>query len=146
MNNQTNLAIEQTKYFDLNRFENIVYEKRKIKVVSIKKRKRERLIDKIFVISAIMLTIATFAFSFFILSRKLSLLSKNNKVVRLETTLNAKILENDQLKSDVKNKVDREYIRNMALVNLSMHEPSEKDIIYFNKSNTSYVRQYDDVK
>ena len=42
--------------------------------------------------------------------------------------------------------VDEEYVRKTAIMKLSMYVPSEKDIIYFDKSNNSYVRHYDNVK
>ena len=42
--------------------------------------------------------------------------------------------------------VDKEYIKSIAYLNLSMFLPTEANIIFYKKSDNGYVRQIDEIK
>lgn len=134
--------------FDKNKFEKLVYN-RKVKnsnVILLKHKRREMIINMLFVFATISIIIYFAMFSFLTLSKRLSLISKQRKLSQIQSMLISKQNENEMLEADISQMIDKEYVRNFALVRLSMHEPKEKDYIYYNKSKTFFVRQYDSVR
>ena len=83
---------------------------------------------------------------FFTLTSRLSLVYGQRRITSLEATLDQKKNANALIEDEINHMVDEEYVRKTAIMKLSMYVPSEKDIIYFDKSNNSYVRHYDNVK
>lgn len=134
--------------FDKKRFEKLIYSNntRNVNVIKIKNKKREKIVNMLFVLTTIMFVVYFAVSSFLTLSKRLSLISKQRKLSQIEATLIKKQNENEILEDEISQMLDKEYIRNFALVRLSMHEPKEKDYIYYNKSKTYFVRQYDSVR
>lgn len=138
-------TLRQKRYFDQEYFERLIYNKRAIEIVE-EKRKRRNSVLNIAMLMTCVILIVYFAISFFItLSCRLSLVYGQRKINSLEATLEQKKSVNALIEDEINHMVDEEYVRKTAIMKLSMYVPSEKDIIYFDKSNNSYVRHYDNV-
>ena len=138
-------TLRQKRYFDQEYFERLIYNKRAIEIVE-EKRKRRNSVLNIAMLMTCVILIVYFAISFFItLSFRLSLVYGQRKINSLEATLEQKKSVNALIEDEINHMVDEEYVRKTAIMKLSMYVPSEKDIIYFDKSNNSYVRHYDNV-
>lgn len=138
-------TLRQKRYFDQEYFERLIYNKRAIEIVE-EKRKRRNSVLNIAMLMTCVILIVYFVISFFItLSCRLSLVYGQRKINSLEATLEQKKSVNALIEDEINHMVDEEYVRKTAIMKLSMYVPSEKDIIYFDKSNNSYVRHYDNV-
>ena len=138
-------TISQKRYFDQEYFERHIYNKRAIEIVEEKRKRRSNVLSITMLLCSIVL-VAYFAVSFFLtLSCRLSLVYGQRRISSLEITLDKKKNANALIEDEINHMVDEEYVRKTAIMKLSMYVPSEKDIIYFDKSNSSYVRHYDNV-
>ena len=144
MNNSNTLKIES--YFSQSRFEEVVLNKNKIRLSQIRRRRRLIVFD-IFLRFTILLLFGILIYmSLENLSTKFTLIQKDREIRKLETVLENKRNENKKLEDNIKNSIDSDYIKSVAVTRYSMFTPSERDIIYFDKSNTEFVRQYDNIR
>lgn len=138
-------TLRQKRYFDQEIFERHIYNKRAIEIVEEKRKRRSNVLNITMLFCSIVLVVY-FAASFFLtLSHRLSLVYGQRKISSLEATLDQKKNANALIEDEINHMVDEEFVRKTAIMKLSMYVPSEKDIIYFDKSNSSYVRHYDNV-
>lgn len=142
---RTTIPIEK-RYFDINKFENLVLNKNRVKVKRAKSKKIWKVID--FLMFIVMLA-AIFFFAFLSIKVFMSniLIAKQRKdITKLESTLYNKRINNKKLNDEISNMVDKEYIKSIAYLNLSMFLPTEANIIFYKKSDNGYVRQIDEIK
>ena len=138
-------TLRQKRYFDQEYFERLIYNKRAIEIVEEKRKRRSNALNIMMLLTSIVLVLY-FAVSFFLtLSSRLSLVYGQRKINSLEATLDQKKNANALIEDEINHMVDEEFVRKTAIMKLSMYVPSEKDIIYFDKSNNAYVRHYDNV-
>ena len=75
------------------------------------------------------------------------LIAKQRKdITKLESILYDKKLNNKRLNDEIANMVDKEYVKSVAYLNLSMFLPTEANIIFYEKTDNGYVRQIDEIK
>ena len=142
---RTTIPIEK-RYFDINKFENLVLNKNRVKVKRAKSKKIWKVID--FLMFIVMLA-AIFFFAFLSIKVFMSniLIAKQRKdITKLESTLYNKRINNKKLNDEISNMVDKEYIKSIAYLNLSMFLPTEANIIFYKKTDNGYVRQIDEIK
>lgn len=138
-------TLRQKRYFDQEYFERLIYNKRAIEIVEEKRKKRSNVLNITMLICSVLL-VAYFVVNFFLtLSYRLSLVYGQRRINSLQATLDQKKNANTLIEDEINHMVDEEFVRKTAIMKLSMYVPSEKDIIYFDKSNDSYVRHYDNV-
>lgn len=138
-------TLRQKRYFDQEHFERLIYNKRAAEIVEGKRKRRSNVCNALMLLSSVLLVVYFVISFFFTLSSRLSLVYGQRRITSLEATLDQKKNANALIEDEINHMVDEEFVRKTAIMKLSMYVPSEKDIIYFDKSNNSYVRQYDNV-
>lgn len=139
-------TLRQRKYFDEVYFERLIYNKRAEEILE-EKRKRKKIIVNSMFLSVAVVMVLYFAINLLmIFTNRLSLIYQQSNITKLEIKLEERKKINMLIEDEINHMVDEEYVRKVAIMKLSMYVPSEKDIIYFDKSNNSYVRQYDNVR
>lgn len=139
-------TLRQKRYFDQEYFERLIYNKRALEIIEENKKKKSIVLNIVLLLTAIIMVVYFVVNMFFVLSFRLSLVYSERKISSLTATLNEKKNTNLLIEDEINHMVNEEQVRQIAIMKLSMYVPSESDIIYFNKSNNSYVRHYDNVK
>lgn len=144
--NAINWPYEQKKFFSVNRFEELVYNKNKFIRMEKKKKKILKIFD-VFLVFIASLFFCYFVFvAFSTITCNVVLNNKNRMEIRLEAELEGIKAKNKILMEDISNMIDKDYVKNVAYLRLSMFMPSEENIIYYDKTNVGYVRQYDTIR
>lgn len=144
--NAINWPYERKTFFNMNRFEELVYNKNKL----ITKEKKKKKILKFFDI--VLVAVATLSFCYFAfiafsaMTCNVVLNNKSRMEIKLEAELDSIKAKNKILMEDISNMIDKEYVKNVAYLRLSMFMPTEENIIYYKKTNSGYVRQYDTIR
>ena len=142
---KTTIKVEK-RYFDINKFENLVFNKNKIKAKRVKSRKMWKVLD-FFAVFLMFSIVILFIFFSAKLSMSNILIAKQRKdITKLESILYDKKLNNKRLNDEIANMVDKEYVKSVAYLNLSMFLPTEANIIFYEKTDNGYVRQIDEIK
>ena len=139
-------TLRQKRYFDQEYFERLIYNKRAVEIVEEKRKRRNNVLNVLMLLASVLLVVYFVISFFFTLTSRLSLVYGQRRITSLEATLDQKKNANALIEDEINHMVDEECVRKTAIMKLSMYVPSEKDIIYFDKSNNSYVRHYDNVK
>ena len=74
-----------------------------------------------------------------------SISSHMENVEQLETRYETLKAENDALESSINTSVDLNYVYNVAINELGMVHAGKDSIINFDKTESEYVRQYEDI-
>lgn len=69
----------------------------------------------------------------------------NNQIVSMEEELSTKTKENDAAYSEVNTAYDLDHVYQVAVGELGMVYPNENEIITYEGSNDTFVRQYEDI-
>ena len=133
-------------YFDMQKFEDRIYNKTATRERRINTRKRLKVVDKFIAMLIIFAAIASIAISIAILYRTVVNRSKDNYIKRLETELERKRYDNENVVSSLKTEMKFDDIKMKAYMELNMITPTEKNIIRFNKSDNGFVRQYENIR
>ena len=142
---RTTVPIEK-RYFDINKFENLVFNKNRIRAKKIKTQKLLKFVD---VLMVFLMVFMFFVFAFFsikILTSNILILKQKKDIAKLESTLNTKRLNNKKLNDEIANMLDKDYIKSVAFLNLSMFQPTDANVIYYDKIDDGYVRHIDEIK
>ena len=79
----------------------------------------------------------------------LNLKTKADRQVRMNAALRTELMtmraENDALYADILNSVDLYKVRDEAMDTYGMNYASQDQIMWYNKSDSGYVRQYQDI-
>ena len=70
----------------------------------------------------------------------------NDDIVKLEATLDKKKYDNDNSTRKLKTEMKFDDLKMKAYMELNMITPTEKNIIYFDKSDNGFVRQYENIR
>ena len=133
-------------YFNMEKFEDNIYNKTALRETRIKKRKRIRLLDKIITLVILVLFIYLCVILANICFQNCRLLKVNMDLKKLETTLESKINNNNGVYKTLKSEMKFEDLKMKAYMDLNMITPTEKNIIYFDKSDNGFVRQYENIR
>lgn len=139
-------TLRQRKYFDEVYFERLIYNKRAEEILEEKRKRRKIIVNSMFLSVAVVMVLYFAINLLMIFTNRLSLIYQQSNITKLEARLEERKKINMLIEDEINHMVDEEYVRKVAIMKLSMYVPSEKDIIYFDKSNNSYVRQYDNVR
>lgn len=139
-------TLRQRKYFDEVYFERLIYNKRAEEIIEEKRKRRKIIVNSMFLSIAVVMVLYFAINLLMIFTNRLSLIYQQSNITKLEARLEERKKINMLIEDEINHMVDEEYVRKVAIMKLSMYVPSEKDIIYFDKSNNSYVRQYDNVR
>ena len=130
-------------YFDMQKFEDRIYNRVSEREKRIKKRRKLKVLDRLLAIIIVLLLAAFLVVFAGILYRSVAIKSQDNNIKRLKVTLEKKIYENKSVVSSLKNDMRFDDIKMKAYMELNMITPTEKNIIHFNKSDNGFVRQYE---
>lgn len=123
----------------LDNFEYDVYEKKRVKVTSIRKLKRLQVYRRLKLICISLLLVYIGISVFLTIAHTVNIKRKEIIIQRYETTLAEKIKENEKYETKLAEIVVDKGIREKALLELSMTIPTANHIIYFDNKNRGYV-------
>ena len=133
-------------YFDMKRFEDSIYRKTFVREERIKTRKKLKIFDNILTFIALIFTITLLIVAGFIAYSQIRISRLDYEILRLETELES-MRKSTELKTQaLKSEVKYDNLKMKAYLDLNMITPTEKNIIYFDKSNKGYVRQYENIR
>jgi len=74
-----------------------------------------------------------------------SITAHRNNIKKLETSVMTMKADNNAVEGQIDTYVDLDYIRNVAMNEMGMVYPSDDQVIYYDKTESGYVRQYEDI-
>lgn len=140
------LYVDKKDYFDMRKFEDSISNAGIVKQKKMKIKRSLRIFDKLLVLIFIAILLFTAFVCIKVLFESLKIREKNKQISKLEVTLDKKILENDEMIDDIRGTVQGDNLKVKAYLDLNMVMPTEKNIIYFDKSDSEYVRQYENIR
>lgn len=135
-----------TPYFNVKRFEDTIYNRASEREKRIKYKKRLKIVDKIIVLLNALLFAALIASLSCIAIETYRVMKTNDDIVKLEATLDKKKYDNDNSTRKLKTEMKFDDLKMKAYMELNMITPTEKNIIYFDKSDNGFVRQYENIR
>lgn len=133
-------------YFDMRKFENSIYNKAIVRETRIKARKRFKVLDKILSVLLVIAVIAFLAMLTAVTYKNAVIKNKDIYIKKLESVLNNKRYEKSNTVSSLKTDMRFDEIKMKAYMELNMITPTEKNIINFDKSESGFVRQYENIR
>lgn len=133
-------------YFDLQRFEDSIYNRASIRETRIKKRRKLRIVDSILTAIACLLFVSLIVAFALIMTKSIMIKKRTDYIKKLETTLEKKEYENQRMTLSLKSNMRFDELKMKAYMELNMITPTEKNIIYFDKSDNGFVRQYENIR
>jgi cell division protein FtsL len=133
-------------YFNMQKFEDAIYNRPKIKMARIKKRKLIHVLDKLMIVVATLLFIVFISYMIAAAFVQARIYGKNNDIKKLTNTLNMKVSENYVKIDAIKSEIKFEELKMKAYMEFNMITPTEKNIIYFDKTDSGFVRQYENIR
>lgn len=123
----------------LDNFEYTMYEKKRVKVTSIKKLRRILAFRKIKIACIAVLFVYIGINVFLTIAHSVNVKRKEMIIQKYETVLADKIKENEKYATKIAEIVVDKGIREKAILELSMTIPTANHIIYFDNRNRGYV-------
>jgi len=74
-----------------------------------------------------------------------SITAHRNNINKLETSVMTMKADNNAVEGQIDTYVDLDYIRKVAMNEMGMVYPSDDQVIYYDKTESGYVRQYEDI-
>ena len=133
-------------YFNLQKFEDTIYNKPKIRAERIKRKRRIRILDKSLVLACIILFLILSAYITAIVMEQVKIYHKTNEIKKLESMLSVRKKENAVRMDAIKSEIKFDDLKMKAYMEFNMVTPTEKSIIYFDKTDNGFVRQYEDIR
>ena len=134
-----------TSYFDMSKFENKVYNKDIIREQRVKSRRKQKLFDNILLFFVVILSIAFLLITSLVAYQYVGIVKTNYRIEKLEKNLKKKREDIARKTTDISKIVKYEDLKMKAYLELNMILPTEKNIIYFDKSDQGFVRQYESI-
>ena len=132
-------------YFDMSKFENKVYNKDIIREQRIKTRRKQKVFDNILLFFVVVFSIAFLLITSLVAYQYVNIVKTNYKIEKLEKSLNKKREDIARMTIDLSKTVKYEDLKMKAYLELNMILPTDKNIIYFDKSDQGFVRQYESI-
>ena len=133
-------------YFDMQKFEDSIYNRVSIREKRISRRKKLRIVDRLLAVITIVLSIVFLSITGLVAYRSLAIKNKEYNIKKLEKILERKVYENKNAVISLKNEMRFDDIKMKAYLELNMITPTEKNIIHFDKSDNGFVRQYENIR
>lgn len=133
-------------YFDMQKFEDSIYNRVSIREKRISRRRKLRIVDRLLVVITIVLLIVFLSITGIVVYRSLAIKNKEYNIKKLEKILERKVYENKNAVISLKNEMRFDDIKMKAYLELNMITPTEKNIIHFDKSDNGFVRQYENIR
>ena len=134
-----------TPYFDMSKFENKVYNKDIIREQRVKSRRKQKVFDNILLFFVVILSIAFLLITSLVAYQYVGIVKTNYRIEKLEKNLKKKREDIARKTTDISKIVKYEDLKMKAYLELNMILPTEKNIIYFDKSDQGFVRQYESI-
>ena len=134
-----------TPYFDMSKFENNVYNKDILREQRIKSRRKQKVLDNILLFFVIILSIAFIFISALVVYQYVGIVKTDYRIEKLEKSLKKKKEDIARKTTDLSKIVKYEDLKMKAYLELNMILPTDKNIIYFDKSDQGFVRQYESI-
>lgn len=135
-----------TPYFNMDRFEDNIYNRPKQRAIRIKKRKRIRILDKALVSLVAVAFVVLLVYIAAITYYGVKVYAKNNEITKIEKILETKRKENASKIDVIKSEIKLDDLKMKAYMEYNMITPTEKNIIYFDKTDSGFVRQYENIR
>lgn len=133
-------------YFDMQKFEDNIYNRVSIREKRISRRRKLRIVDRLLAVITIVLLIVFLSITGLVVYRSLAIKNKEYNIKKLEKILERKVYENKNAVISLKNEMRFDDIKMKAYLELNMITPTEKNIIHFDKSDNGFVRQYENIR
>lgn len=133
-------------YFNMKKFEDSILNKGIERQKKLLRRRVLRIVDIILVFIMLVLIFFLLFEGSRLLYSRLKVFKKDKNIENLNIMLRDKVNENDELLLGVNDRGLYEDIRTKAYLELNMITPTEKNIIYFDRTDSEYVRQYENIK
>ena len=133
-------------YFSMKKFENTIYNRYAERDRRIKYRRRLRVIDRFIVVAILLLTVTIIAALMIAFVRNIKITQRDREISKLETTLDKAKYNNSGAQRIMKSEIKFDDLKMKAYMELNMITPTEKNIIYFDKSDNGFVRQYENIR
>lgn len=133
-------------YFDMQKFEDSIYNRVSIREKRISRRRKLRIVDKLLAVITIVLSIVFLSITGLVAYRSLAIKNKESNIKKLEKLLEKKVYDNKNAVISLKNEMRFDDIKMIAYLELNMITPTEKNIIHFDKSDNGFVRQYENIR
>ena len=130
----------------MQKFEDTIYNRPKLRIERIKRRKRIMVLDKLLVAGAILLFAIFLTYISAIVLMQVRICGKDNDIKKLTSSLKIKVNENDEKIDTIKSEIKFDDLKMKAYMELNMITPTEKNIIYFDKTDNGFVRQYENIR
>lgn len=134
-----------TPYFDMSKFENKVYNKDIIREQRIKSRRKQKVFDNILLFFVVIFSIGFILLSALVVYQYVGIVKTNYRIEKLEKNLKKKREDIARKTTDLSKTVKYEDLKMKAYLELNMILPTDKNIIYFDKSDQGFVRQYESI-
>ena len=135
-----------TPYFDMRKFEDNIYNRPRVRAERIKIRKRIRILDKFLIFVAVILAVTFFYYMGAICLQQIKISGKEADIKKLQNTLVMKAKENEVRIDAIKSEIKFDDLKMKAYMEFDMITPTEKNIIYFDKTDNGFVRQYENIR
>ena len=132
-------------YFDMSKFENKVYNKDILREKRIKTRRKQKVLDNVLFLFAVILFIAFVFISSLVVYQYVGIVKTNYRIEKLEKNLKKKREDINRKTVDLSKSIKYEDLKMKAYLELNMILPTDKNIIYFDKSDQGFVRQYENI-
>lgn len=133
-------------YFNMQKFENSIYNRSTTREKRIRTRKKLRVLDKLLTVLIMFMLILFLVLASANIYRSIIIKHRTNDIKKLETVLERKRYDNNNVVSSLKTEMKFDDIKMKAYMELNMITPTEKNIIRFDKSDNGFVRQYENIR
>ena len=140
------LVVNRNTYFNVRRFEDSIANKGIERQKRIAVRKRVKVFEILLVIMIVLTMLACLFMCGSIVYENIKIADKNKTIAELEVTLDKKKFDNDNIVDDMKSTIKYDNLKMKAYLELNMITPTDKNVIYFDKSDSEYVRQYENIR
>ena len=130
----------------MQKFEDTIYNRPRLRIERIKKRKRIMVLDKLLVSGAILLFAVFLTYISAIVLMQVRICGRDNDIKKLTSSLKIKVNENDEKIDTIKSEIKFDDLKMKAYMEFNMITPTEKNIIYFDKTDNGFVRQYENIR
>lgn len=133
-------------YFDMRKFENSIYNKEIIREKRINVRKKQKVLDNILTFFVAVLTIASMSLAFMLGYQYIKISGVDTEIKRLENAIETNRKKAEEISDSLDQVVKYDELKMKAFLDLNMILPTDKNIIYFDKSDQGFVRQYENIR
>ncbi|MBO6134659.1 MAG: hypothetical protein J6O09_02670 [Lachnospiraceae bacterium] len=133
-------------YFDMRKFENSIYNKEIIRERRINVRKKQKVLDNIVSFFVVLFAVISISMLAVLSYHYVKVAAIDRNIEKLEATLLDEKRKNEGEKKPLSKVVKYDELKMKAYLELNMILPTDKNTIYFDKSDQGFVRQYENIR